>query len=240
MNTISKVLAAATLTAASVSANAWYGYGPYDGVGDFFGDGHFSMNFSAGASARSRAYGYGYNAPYWGYPYYGYAPVLAPAANTEEAQKAIEAQQKLFAEQQAQAVKAAQEMAAQQAEAFRQAVEAQRKVAEQYAANQPVIRDPLFSRHNDLMQRVVEDQADAHRRFADVHQEMNQRMVEDQQRFWTDVRDMHTAPFAPVNFEERVKEAEARRAEMVKEMDARRAETMRMIEEQRTAYRRDI
>lgn len=240
MTKISKALVAATLTAASVSANAWVGWGPFDGFGDGWADGHVS--FHMGGGARSSLYGY--NAPYWGYPYYGYAPVVAPAANSEEAQKAMEEQQKLFAEQQAKAMKAAQDMAAQQAEAYQQAVEAQRKVAEQFAGQYPVVNDPLFSAHNDLMTRIVEDQVDAHQRFVDVHQDMAQRVVEDQTRFWNDVRDMHTGAFAPVSFEQRVKEAEERRAEAMKEAEQRRAETMKMIEEQRAAvgrdYRREI
>jgi hypothetical protein len=69
---------------------------------------------------------------------------------------------------------------------------------------------------------------------------MNQRMVEDQQRMWKEMNEMHTGSFQPVSFEERTKEANARRAEMMEQMEARRAESRKMIEEQRTAYRRDI
>ena len=243
MKKISQAIAAAALTAASVSANAWVGWGPYDGFGDGWADGHFS--FHMGGGARSSLYGYGYNAPYWGYPYYGYAPVVAPAAGNDEARKALEEQQKVFAERQAQAMKAAQEVAARQAEAYKQAVEAQRKVAEQYVGQYPVVNDPLYQAHTDLMTRIVEDEIDAQRRFVSVHQDMAQRIVEDQTRFWNDVRDMHTGAFlAPVSFDERIKAAEERRATAVKEAEERRAETIKMIEEQRTAigrdYRREI
>lgn len=241
MKKITTAVAAATLAVASVSANAWVGWGPFDGFGDGWGDGHFDMSFRMGGGARSSLYGYGYNAPYWAAPYYGYgyAP-FALAATTEEAQKAMAEQQKVFADQQAQAVKFAQDMAAQQAEAYKQAVEAQRKVAEQYGAQVPASSDPLFTAHNDLMQRIAADQVDAQQRFVDVHQEMAQRVVEDQTRFWDDVRSMQLGA-APVSFEDRVKEAEARRAEVMKEAHERRAETMKMIEEQRALIgRRDI
>ena len=221
MNKISKIAVAAALTAASVSANAWVGWGPFDGFGDGWGDGHFSM--SMGGGAGSRFHGYGYDAPYWAHPY-GYAPVVAPVADSEEARKAIEEQQKVFAEQ--------------QAEAYKQAVEAQRAIAEQYAGQQPMVTDPLFTAHNDLMKRIADDQMDAHQRFAGAQQDMAQRIAEDQTRFWGDVRDMHTGSFAPVSFEERVKQAEARRADAMKDAEERRAETMKMIEEQRVSARR--
>jgi hypothetical protein len=94
------------------------------------------------------------------------------------------------------------------------------------------------------MTRVVEDQVDAHQRFVSAHRDMAQRVVEDQTRFWDDVRDMHAGAFAPVRFEDRVKQAEQRRAEAMKDAEERRAETMKMIEEQRAAigrdYRREI
>jgi hypothetical protein len=244
MNKISKAVAAAALTAVSVSANAWVGWGPYDGFGDGWADGHFS--FHMGGGARSALYGYGYNAPYWGYPYYGYVSFVVPATGNDDVQEAVAAQQKQFAEQQAQAMKVAREVATQQAEAYRQAVEAQRKVAEQYAGQYPVVNDPLFTAHNGLMSRIVEDEIDAHKRFVSVHQDMAQRIVKDQTRFWDDVRDMHNGAFlVPVSFEERIKEAEERRAEAMKEAEERRAETVRMIEDQRAAvgrnhYRREI
>lgn len=237
MNKISKIAAAAALTVASVSANAWYGAGPYSGIGDFFGDGNFDMSFHMGGGARSSMYGYGYRAPYWAAPYYGYAPAATPAAATAgEAQKA-------WAEQQAEAAKAyqeaAQQMAAQQADAFKKAVEAQRQYAEQYAGQMPVVADPAFTMHQDMMKRMGEDFASMQQDVVSMQQEFAKRVQEDQVQMWEDMRN----PFGPMDFarvDDRFKEASARRAEAMKEMEARRAEVKKMIEAQRTSVRRDF
>ena len=91
MKTLATLISAATLAVASTAASAW-GWGPfgngYDGYNSGYGDGDFdggfSMNFSGRASGRGhgRGYGrgYGYDAPYYGYAPYGYAPVVAPVA----------------------------------------------------------------------------------------------------------------------------------------------------------------
>ena len=233
MNKMTKIAAAAALTAASVSANAWYGWGPFDGVGDVFGDGRFDMSFSMGGSARSSLYGYGYGAPYYGYAPYGvYGAPYAPAVNAEQAQTAFAEQQKAFAEQQAKAVEAYQQMAQQQADAYKQAVEAQR----QYAGQMPVAADPIFTLRDDMMKRIGEDHAAMQQEMIALQQEMAEQLRQDQARIWEDMRN----PFEPMqiaSIDELKQQADARRAEAMKEMDARRAETKARIEAQRQTQR---
>lgn len=127
MKTISKLMAAAVMTAASVSAQAWWG-GPNSWNDGFFGDGGFDFHMSASA------HGNGWNRYHNGYaPYYGYAPygATAPALSAE--------QQKAFAEQQAQA--------------FEQAREAQRQFAEQMAQSRPEI--PALARRPEMPGRSM-------------------------------------------------------------------------------------
>lgn len=117
MKKIATLVAAAALSTVSMTASAWWG-GPFNGLGDGFGNGDasFSMNFSGRSRFSGYGDGYGYNQPYYGYPYQGaYAPV---APLTEEQQQAMEQQQRAFAEQ--------------QAKAMQDAVEAQRKFAEEF------------------------------------------------------------------------------------------------------------
>jgi len=92
---------AASLIGVAGSANAWWGWGPWDrGWGDdFWGDGFFDFNMHAGAGGRGWGRYYDYYRPYWwgpygGYPYYGWghpyaypyaaAPVAPQAPTTSE------------------------------------------------------------------------------------------------------------------------------------------------------------
>jgi len=147
MNRFSKLALAAALVGASASASAWWG-GPFSSWGDdFFGDGwgDFSLNVSGGGHGWGRGYNryYDYYGPYWGgYGPYGYGAPFAPygfapavPALTEEQRAAATEQQKAFAEQQAQMLQ--------------QAVEAQRKFAEQFAAQQTKLAQQWQERAHD-------------------------------------------------------------------------------------------
>jgi len=189
MNKMMTAVAAAALATASVSASAWWGWGPGGWDNDVAGDAGLN------ADARSQGWGryYDYYAPYWAYPQGG----AAPYALSPEQQKSLSEQQKAFAEQQAQFLK--------------QAVEAQRKLAEQWAANPhpagPVFAPaaPIHEMERQLMERAAADQREL---FDRVRKDLA----------------AHPAPFtAPADlgtFEDRVKEMDAQREQSKKEMDA--------------------
>jgi hypothetical protein len=158
------------------------------------------------------------------YAPYGYAPAL-----TEEQQKAAEAQYKAFADQ--------------QAKMYLQAVEAQRKFAEEMAANYP---QPAQQPAPFPMQQVVADHQEMAKQIAEDQQRFAKMIAEDQQRFAKQMeadRAMFANPFqapapfseAPVmdskSFDELRQQADAERAQAVKEMEARRAEQKARFDE---------
>ncbi len=104
---MSKALALVSLLAASTASHAWWGGGPWNGLGNGVGDGAF--NFSMSGSARGTGNGYGYNTPYWGGPYgyapyayapHAYAPAVAPMPEemARQQREAMEAQRNAAAE----------------------------------------------------------------------------------------------------------------------------------------------
>jgi hypothetical protein len=104
MTKIIKITAVAAMLAASASASAWWGGGPWGGypgssswMDDFMGDGYGDFNMSMSGGGHGRGYNrynsyygpygygapYGYGVPYGGYgaPYgYGYGAPVAPVA----------------------------------------------------------------------------------------------------------------------------------------------------------------
>jgi hypothetical protein len=106
-------IALVTALVSAGSAQGWGG-GPFDGFGDGYADGGFSFRMGGGA----RAYGYPYYAgsPYWGAPQaYGYP--YAPAIDQETLEKRAKAQRETMAK----------------------AIEAQQKVAAEYAKQMPAV-----------------------------------------------------------------------------------------------------
>lgn len=119
---------AAALVTVSVSANAWWGGGPWNNGGwgdDWFGDGAFDFNISA----RGRGNGWGryddYYGPYGsqGYAPYGYGPVGYAAPGYAAPAQAMDQDQ-------------LKKMQEEQQKAMQQAMEAQRKYAEQFVQPQ--------------------------------------------------------------------------------------------------------
>jgi len=216
MNKIMTAVAAAALATASVSASAWWGWGPGWG-NDVVGD----TGLNAGATSQGSDRYYGYYAPYWAYPYGAFAPYGLSA----DQHKALSEQRKAVAEQ--------------QAEYLKQAVEAQRKLAEQWASNPPPAI-PVFAPEA----RIYEMERQLMERAAANEQELFDRARKDLATRPVPL----TAPADLASFEDRVKEMDAQREqtkkdiaslreEATKQMEARREEAKKQFEAQREAAR---
>ncbi len=215
MNKFSKAMIGAALATVSVSVGAW-GWSPNGWADDGFGN-----TANAVAQDDVRAHYYDYYAPYWAYspgvyPSYG----AQPFAPTPEQQKALSEQQKAFAEQQ-------KAFAEQQSKALQQAVEAQRKLAEQYAASYPQLAAPAYADVYDPMLRVRE-----------MERQLMEQAATDERRFLDTVRDdlarpAPTLPSSAASHEEWVKQMQAEREKSMKEMQAEREKSMKAMEARR-------
>ncbi|MGD8310093.1 MAG: hypothetical protein PVG98_11690 [Chromatiales bacterium] len=224
MNRLTKTAIAAALATASVSASAFWGWGGPGGWGDdVFGGGGMDFGFHASGHGSGWSRYADYYAPYWAHPYGGYPYYGAqPYAPTEEQQAAMAEQQKVLAEQQ-------KAFGERQAKAFQEAVAAQRKLAEEMAANRPETLDP----YADLGHPAA--------RIFSLEQELMQHAAEREREFFERVREDFARPapasrsvaFAP--YQDRVQEMDARREEVIKEMESRREESRKRIEAQRKA-----
>jgi hypothetical protein len=197
---LTKILASATLLAASTASQAWY-----DPIYGGVGDGGANASMHAQAIGRGDGYPYGY-APYGvPSPYYGLTygvPAVSPQLSEEQkaALEALKAQQKSFRK----AVEAQQE-------AFRKTAEAQQKALQAAAekgefvgpANPFPFADPLFvdprgpvhaklfkhldEQHDAILesqlQAMEQRRAALDKRFEEQHQRFDRRFAEFSPRF---------------------------------------------------------
>ena len=201
MKKLSKIAMAVALAGASVSASAWWG--PFNSWGnDGFGDGWFDFNVSARAHGRGHGWSryHDYYGPYaygpWAAPYGAYAPATVPFYGmSEEQRSALPEQHKALAEQ--------------QQKALQQAVEAQRKLAEQFAAQQP--RQPEQWQAKGLDRLASDD------------------------FFAAEPPLMEEIPGMPLpeHVKKSLEESKTRRDDAIKEMQARRDERVKEFEERR-------